>query len=295
MDNPRHRQILRALRPHGADQSDPDAASALAAARADSALGAWFEREQAFDRGFAETVQTTAAPTDLRASIFAAVEREAWSPQQGRKRTTRRFVLERPVATIFAALAAAASIALLAVLAWPQRRGAVDLDEVIVAALATSPAELDAHELAGRPLADVRDWLAGRSAPVPGEIPPALAVLPTDGAGVVVLHGVTTSVVTFEARGFTRDISDGSDTRDRRLALFSLPRQSCSTAGITRQPAVREQAGRALAVWRDATSVYVLAVDAPAEDLRRFLDTGGVRVTRARPPSSAPPGPADAG
>jgi hypothetical protein len=279
MDNPRHRQILRALRPHGADHTDPDAQASLAAARADTALGAWLEREQAFDRAFAETAQSTPVPADLRASIFAAVERSSRETPAQRERPARPLVIQRPIATLLAALAAAASIALLAVLVWPRHGSQIALEDMVAAALAQPPAELDAHELAGRPLADVRDWFASRAAPVPGEIPPLLATLPTDGAGVVVLNGVTSSVVTFEARAFTRDRTDGSG--DRRLALFTLPRQSCSTAGITRQPTVREQAGRALAVWRDATSVYVLAVDAPAEDLRRFLAGGSRTVSQS--------------
>lgn len=289
MDNPRHRPILRVLRPHGADSLDPDAQAALAAARTDTALGLWLAREQAFDRGFAETAQAVAAPADLRASIYAAVERAtatAAAPRRLRADGARRLVIERPFATLFAALAAAASLALLAVLVWPRDGRTVALEDVIAAATGTSPATIDAHELPGRPLADVRDWLAARAAPVPGELPPALAALPTDGAGVVVLNGVTSSVVTFEARGFARDSGAGPDTRDRRLALFTVPRQSCSTAGITRQPAVREQGGRALAVWRDATSVYMLAVDAPAQDLWRFLGGGAgvTQVARPRPP-----------
>lgn len=276
MDNPRHRQILRALRPHGADQSDPDAASALAATRADPALGVWFEREQAFDRAFAEKIETAAAPADLRASIFAAVERTA--PGATRPRPARRLVVQRPLATLFAALAAAASITLLAVLLWP-RHSRPALEDVIAAAVATAPAEIQARELAGHPLTAVRDWISSHGAPVPGEIPAVLAQLPTDGAGIVVLHGITSSVVTFEARGFSRDTSAGSG--DRRLALFTVPRQSCSTAGITRQPVVREQSGRALAVWRDATSIYVLAVDASAEELSGFLARTSRLVTLA--------------
>jgi len=287
MDNPRHRQILRALRPHGADQSDPDAESALAATRADPALGAWFAREQAFDRAFAEKSATAAPPADLRASIFAAVERAA--PAATRPRPARRLVIQRPVATLFAALAAAASITLLAVLLWPRHSRPAALEDVVAAAVATSPATIDASELAGHPLDEVRDWINSRGAPVPGELPSALAHLPTDGAGIVVLHGITSSVITFEARGFSRDTSVGSG--DRRLVLFTVPRQSCSTAGITRQPDVREQSGRTLAVWRDATSIYVLAVDASVEELSGFLARTGPLVTLA-PRSGPGDGPA---
>lgn len=267
MDNPSHRQILRALRPHGADRLDPEAQSALAAAQADPALSSWLEREQNFDRAFADRVQSAAAPAELRAAIFARVEADA-------RRThppARRIVVHRPVATFFAALAAAASVALLAIVLWPQHSRPATLDDVVASALETPPSRLEVHELAGRPMADVRDWLAGKAAPVPGEIPPALAALPTDGAGMVVLKGITASVVTFRADGFSGADTPGSAPR---LALFTLPRQSCSSQGLTRAPVVREQAGHALAVWRDATSVYVLAVDASADDLRHFLATG---------------------
>ena len=265
MDNPRHRQLLRALRPHGADRLDPEAQPALRAAQADPALGRWFEKEQTFDRGLAERIQSVSAPADLRASILAAVEHA----QPTRPARARRVLVQRPIATACAALAAAASLALLLVLLWPRQTRPVAVEDFVAAAAARSPDEIAADAMRGRSLADVRDWLAGHSAPVPGELPAAVARLTAEGVGVVVIHGVTGSVVTFEARGFPPDTSTGST--DRRLALFTLPRQSCSTAGVTREPTVREQAGRALAVWRDATSVYVLAVDAPADALRRFL------------------------
>ncbi len=293
MDNARHRQILRVLRPHGADRLDPAAQVALTAARGDAALGHWFEREQAFDRGFAERIQTITAPAHLREAIFASVQ-QARGPQPARERRT--WLVQRPFATGLAALAAAASLALLAIVLWPRQARTLDLESAIAAAASASEDVLATRNLAGSPLTEVRDWLAARSAPVPGEIPAALAALPAGGVGIVELGGVTSSVVIFEAAG---RVDSGSPlAAAHRLALFTLPRQSCSTAGITREPSVREEAGRAIAVWRDATSVYVLTVDASADALRDFL-AGGRLVTATDPPNdrtisgSAPsPGPA---
>lgn len=282
MDKASSQKILRALRPHGADRDDPDAQPALIAARIDPELGAWFEREQSFERSFAEKVQSVAPPAELRASIFTAVDRIA-TP---RRRDLPRFVIGRPFATALAALAAAASIALVVFLAWPKQNQVVSIDDVIAAAIATSPEDLKVSELAGRSIADVRDWFATRAAPVPGEIPDALKRLSTDGSGLVVLNGVSSSLVTFEARAFLRDVEP--EAAARRLALFTLPRQSCSTAGITRQPLVREQAGHTLAVWRDATMIYILAVDAPAEALRRFLAEPATLALLDRPERRSP-------
>lgn len=274
MDNARHRQLLRALRPHGADRLDPEAQPALRAAEADSALGRWLEKEQAFDRGLAERIQSVAVPVELRDSIFAAVERSQPAPTPVR----RRIFVHRPIATAVAALAAAASLTLLLVLIWPRQARPVALDDLIAIAAARTPGQIDAEAMAGRTLADVRDWLAAQAAPVPGELPAALRGLPTAGAGLVAIEGVTGSVVTFEARGVSGSPATGPG--DRRLALFTLPRQSCSTPGISREPTVREQGGRALAIWRDATAVYVLAAEGSAEDLRRFLASAGqARVT----------------
>lgn len=265
MDNSQHRQILRALRPHGADRHDPDAQPSLAAAQADPLLGQWLEREQAFDRAFAERIQAAPTPAELRASIVAAVERST----SARATPKRRRVVAIPLTTVLAALAAAASLALLAVLVWPRQTRPVPLEDILASAVAIAPEDADADALVGQPLSHVRAWLSEHKAPAPGKVPAALADLPTEGAGIIVIEGITTSVVTFDARGFGRD--DAGRAVDRRLALFTLPRRSCSEAGIPREPQIREQSGRAVAIWRDATSIHVLSVDGTAADLQRFL------------------------
>lgn len=285
MDNARHRQILRVLRPHGADRLDPEAQPALAAAQHDPTLSAWLEREQAFDRGFAERIQSVTAPPQLREAIFASLER-ANAPRPAH--TSRPWLIQRPIATAIAALAAAASLALLGVLLWPSQVRSINLEAAIAAAASTS---IDAHAdrgLAGRPLEEIRDWLAARSAPVPGRIPAVLAALPTGGAGVVDLGGATSSLVVFEGGAGE---PGPAPALAGRIALFTLSRQSCSTAGITREPAVREHAGRAVAVWRDATSIYVVTADAPADALRRFLGSQAfaIAIERSASRANAPP------
>jgi len=64
------RFILQAYRPNGSDADDATFCAALELARRDPALGAWYERHQAFDRAVAAKLQTVTPPADLRSTIL---------------------------------------------------------------------------------------------------------------------------------------------------------------------------------------------------------------------------------
>ena len=66
------KQLLEVYRPGGADARDPQIQEALKQAENDPALRGWFEEQRRFDTAFAEKLQSTAAPGDLKDSILAA-------------------------------------------------------------------------------------------------------------------------------------------------------------------------------------------------------------------------------
>lgn len=71
MSNNEAKFLLNAYRPGGRDAEDPTLAAALAQAKADPVLGAWFAREQAHDAAVAGKLREIAPPAGLRDAILA--------------------------------------------------------------------------------------------------------------------------------------------------------------------------------------------------------------------------------
>ncbi|HVU33171.1 MAG TPA: hypothetical protein VHE61_07030 [Opitutaceae bacterium] len=117
MSNNEAKFLLNACRPNGRDASDPAFAAAMAQARSDPALGAWFAQEQAHGAAVAAKLQEIAPPPGLREAILAggrATQRAA------AVRPRRPMVTWGALAACFAALIAA-SVAL-----WPARAPAAN-------------------------------------------------------------------------------------------------------------------------------------------------------------------------
>jgi len=101
MNNDEAKFILQAYRPNGLDATDVIFTAALEHARRDPLLGAWFTREQAYDKVVADKLREIIPPTDLRDRIMAGgrVSRKT-------RITPRKFVnwlaLAASVAIIFA-------------------------------------------------------------------------------------------------------------------------------------------------------------------------------------------------
>ena len=63
--------FLQAYRPGGQDAEDPHFAEALALAKRDPELAAWFARQQKFDALFSDGLRQVRAPAQLKAEILA--------------------------------------------------------------------------------------------------------------------------------------------------------------------------------------------------------------------------------
>ena len=113
MSNNEAKFILGAYRADGSDADNALFSVALAQAKADPALGAWFARAQAYDAAMAAKLREIAPPAGLREAILAGA-RASRAP-----RTERRFP------TMWLALAASVAVLLTATLAlWPTRAAA---------------------------------------------------------------------------------------------------------------------------------------------------------------------------
>ena len=257
MDKQRCRFLLGACRPNGADATDPTFQAALEQTRTDPDLGAWFAREQAIDRAIAGKLLEVRAPAELRQQILSGLA--VSSPFRGR----------RPVMTILAGLAAAASIALAIYVALPRR--APRPVDTIIASSVTTAAEHPALTYYASSLPELRTRLASDKAPSPGELPKPLAALTTVGCRSINWSGVNASLVSFRAPDFP--VQTDGETRDVVLQLFTVDQRSCAAASASLTPVVFSRDNAAVATWRDARSYYVLVASVPEEALRRFLGT----------------------
>jgi anti-sigma factor RsiW len=71
MNREEARLILQSYRPAGQDAADPQFAEALALAKQDAELAAWFAEQQKFDAQISREIKSLPAPSDLKAKILA--------------------------------------------------------------------------------------------------------------------------------------------------------------------------------------------------------------------------------
>ena len=71
MNRDEARLILQSCRPGGQDAADPQFAEALALAKQDAELGAWFAQQQKFDAQISREIKSLPAPADLKVKILA--------------------------------------------------------------------------------------------------------------------------------------------------------------------------------------------------------------------------------
>ncbi len=115
MTNDEAKFILNAYRPNGSDANDATFCAALAQAKQDPALGAWFDWQQNFDRVMTTKLGEIHPPAGLREAILAGAK-------VSQPETTQRSWWRHP-----ALLAAAASVALVSTVTiglWPKSAAA---------------------------------------------------------------------------------------------------------------------------------------------------------------------------
>ena len=113
MSNNEAKFVLGAYRANGRDAEDATFGAALAQAKTDPALGAWFARAQAHDAALTAKLREIVPPAGLREAILAGA------------RASRAPKIERRFPTRWFALAASVAVLLTATLAlWPSRAAA---------------------------------------------------------------------------------------------------------------------------------------------------------------------------
>jgi len=104
MSNNEAKFLLNAYRANGADAAEPTFAPALAQAKADPALGAWFAREQAHTSAVAAKLREFAPPVGLRDAILAGGRATASVPRRTARLNLGQWIaLAASVAVLFGA------------------------------------------------------------------------------------------------------------------------------------------------------------------------------------------------
>jgi hypothetical protein len=241
MNNNEAKFLLRAYRPGGRDADDPAFAGALAQARQDPALGAWFAREQAFDAVVAAQLGSIAPPPGLREAILtgASVSR---APQAARRWP------------VWLALAASVALLLGAGAMW-RMRSAKQMDPLTAFAMADARYETplyrgEATNNLHRALEDPATRLASLSID--------FATLRTTGCHTLNLAGHDVLQICFQ-RGGTW------------FHLYMAQRADFPQIASTTGPHIMKHDGWSAMAWTDAQHAYVVASSADPEALRELL------------------------
>lgn len=261
MDKQRCRYILRACRANGADANDPLFREALAIAQKDPKIAAWLERERLIDRTIADKLREVSAPDELRQNILDGA---AVSSAPKRWRTA--------AAIAGLGLAAAAAITIGVQRLFPDAAPPPNRFDLVLASAFDDSRQPITPSYYAASISDLRGWLAHETAPAPGDIPAALAELPTIGCKTVDWSGVPSSVVCFRAPALYRD--EEGHAVDRVMHLYTIDQKSCSGGSAEREPITFAREDQSVATWRDTDHFYVLVVKAPERALREFLEHG---------------------
>lgn len=244
--NDQAKLLLNAYRPGGADATDPAFTEALAQARHDPQLRAWFEESQQFDQAIAERLRTVVVPANLRGTILAGARFSA----------PRRWWSGSRIWAVAAAFAVIVSLLAL----WPPPGSGLDSWQAdslaVLGKLETGGVKLDIEN--PKP-ASLVDWLRDRSAPVPDALPPSLTASASFGCKMIDSNGRKVSLICF-------DLGNGEAAH-----LFTTPSAGLKIQPPEKHPIFSRHENWNLARWRAGDDVHMLATEIDETRLRALL------------------------
>ncbi len=224
-------------------------------------LAAWFDKEQAFDRAFAQKLRSLPAPADLKAKILSQ------APGAARRATARCSdavpPVEAPSNTIWwrqpwAWTAAACFLFLLAAGAIFNYYGRQETDLArYMAAVIDHSCKCPGVEYKNEDLTAIKTFLARRRVPVPASMPRNLKILPGIGCLSWEYQGRTVGVICFKG--------------DTVYHLYVADRSQFPQFKETGDPVLRQIGEHGGAAWMDDSRVYVLTAKTGAAQLRNQL------------------------
>jgi hypothetical protein len=243
MTNQEAKFILGVYRPNGADAGHATFGAALAQARSDPVLGAWFGREQAHATVVAAKLREIAPPPGLREAILAGARLSA-TPAHARR------------LPVWLGLAAGVAV-LVAVGAafWPNRGEA---ETKRLAAFVLDDAAHARHGGRGAPAIALQTMLSQVSVRLGDGVPMDFAALQSTGCRTLRVEGHDMIEVCF-----ARDGREFHFYVVRRADFPALPEHTA--------PVFADKDGMTVASWSDATRHYVVASDGGRTALQGLL------------------------
>ncbi|MEY2879127.1 MAG: hypothetical protein RLZZ15_1507 [Verrucomicrobiota bacterium] len=256
MNNTEAKFILDAYRPGGRDAGETAFAAALAQAKADPALGAWFAREQAHGAAVAAKLRAIAPPPGLREAILAGARvSEGNATTAGGPMTTRAW-WRQP--TWLAVAAAVAIFAAAGAVRWRTTGGAAT-DAALTTFALGDALETTRHGGHGEPTGALQSALGRSDARL------ASVALPVDFAALRATGCRTVSVA-------GRDVLEVCFQRDGAWFHCYVARVTdFPGAGDGAAPSFSEQGGVAAAAWTRGAYRVVLASAAGRAAVQRLL------------------------
>jgi anti-sigma factor RsiW len=257
--------ILQVFRSSGADLDDPQFAEALALAKSDSELAAWFADQQKFDALAARAITSAPVPLDLKAKILASV---APAPEKTIEQPVLTWwqniiSLRSPVAWAMAAVI----VALLSlVVFWSKPVKMEQFADYRAAMIRASANEIHHVDMHNDNLGEVEAWLAAHHALTNFNLPLAMRHSSgLNGCRVLDWHGQMVSMLCFSL--------DGS----KHVDLFVAKLTNLANPPPLGRPEFAQVGQRATASWSAAGKVYLMVGQVDEQFLRECLQHATVR------------------
>jgi anti-sigma factor RsiW len=244
MSNDEAKFVLGAYRPGGRDAGDATFQSALAQAKSDPALGAWFARAQAHDAAMAARLNEIMPPAGLREAILAGA------------RASRAPVTARRFPTMWLALAASVAVLLAATVAlWPTRAAAGTAQ---LTAFAVNDTAHGTHGSHGHEAGALQVMLSQPSSRLGAGVPVDFAALRATGCRTLNFAGHDVLEVCFQR--------DGAWFHCYIVKAADYPAMAKDTASDFEQAG-----GFGSASWTDGVHRFVVVSSAGVEAVKRLL------------------------
>jgi hypothetical protein len=245
MSNDEAKFVLQAYRPSGHDANEPAMAAALAQAKNDPAVGAWFAREQTHAAVMARKLRELAPPSDLRDAILAG----ARATERAAPRGSRRGF---PV--WFGVAAGVAAVIAITIGVWPRNAGAADE----MTAFALHDVQYGRHGSHGDEAHALQVKLANPDTRLAPGIPVDLATLEKTGCRTLRVAGHDVIEVCFK-RGEAEFHCYIGHARDFPSASGGEAMTFVQRAGLT------------AASWSRGTEHFVVVTEAGLDAVKRLL------------------------
>lgn len=246
--------ILQSFRPNGQDAGDPFFAEALALAKTDSELGAWFAEQQKFDMEMGREIKGVEVPFDLKKKILAQ-EDEITAATGTPFEWWRNVFSWRAPATWAMACGCVLIFAGIALLGEPENRFA----DYQAAMISASHEETNHVEVLNSNLPQVESLFAARSAQTNIDVPVGMRGGGLMGCRVLDWHGKKVSMLCFVLNG------------SKHVDLFVADLGKISDAPLEGVPQFAKNGPRTTASWGENGKVYLMTGDVDENFLRQCL------------------------